>query len=69
VELEATPPLAPAVAKALASLLDEIDPWRPRHDRNGSAWRRAGLAEAVGEAEDAFDYALSPRSTRGATRA
>jgi hypothetical protein len=69
VELEATPPLDPAVAKALASLLDEIDPGRPRDDSNGSPWLRAGLAEAISDSDDAVDYALSPRSTRGATRA
>lgn len=33
-----------------------------------SAWRAAGLLEAV-EADEPEDYALSPRSTRGATRA
>jgi hypothetical protein len=31
-----------------------------------SAWQRAALAEAVERDED---YAFSPRSTRGATRA
>ncbi len=33
-----------------------------------SAWRVAGLREAA-EGEDVESYALSPRSTRGATRA
>jgi hypothetical protein len=34
----------------------------------GSAWREAGLGEAA-HADEPEDYALSPRSTRGATRA
>lgn len=33
-----------------------------------SAWRATGLREGV-EGEEAEDYAPSPRSTRGATRA
>ncbi len=34
-----------------------------------SAWRRAAALEAVDGEPDADGYALSPRSTRGATRA
>jgi hypothetical protein len=34
-----------------------------------SPWRRAGLAEATGRDDGPDAYALSPRSTRGATRA
>ena len=33
------------------------------------AWRRCALEEGVSRADDDSDYALSPRSTRGATRA
>lgn len=33
-----------------------------------SAWRAAGLRDGV-ESDEAEDYAPSPRSTRGATRA
>jgi hypothetical protein len=69
VNLEATPALAPALARALAAVLEDVDARRIAHDGDDSAWRQAGLAEAVGEAEDAFDYAFSPRNTRGATRA
>ena len=68
-QLEATPALDPALAKALAALLEEVDARRLARNDEDSAWRRAALAEAVGEAEDLFDYAFSPRSTRGATRA
>lgn len=38
------------------------DPYR-------AAWRRAGLYEASAADEADASYALSPRSTRGATRA
>jgi hypothetical protein len=34
-----------------------------------SRWRRAGLAEALERAPARRAYALSPRSSRGATRA
>jgi hypothetical protein len=69
VELRAEPPLEPGVAKALATMLEEVDALGSGCNGDESAWRRAGLIEAVDGAEDAFDYAFSPRSTRGATRA
>jgi hypothetical protein len=69
VNLEATPPLDPALAKALVALLEDLDARSPAHDGDDSAWRRAALAEAISDSDDAVDYALSPRSTRGATRA
>lgn len=68
-ELRAEPPLEPAVAKSLATMLEEVDALGSGCNGDESAWRRAGLVEAVDGAEDAFDYAFSPRSTRGATRA
>jgi hypothetical protein len=50
-------------------MLEEVDALGSGRNGDESAWRRAGLVEAVDGAEDAFDYAFSPRSTRGATRA
>ena len=38
------------------------------HTAYDSAWRAAGLRDAV-DGDEPEDYALSPRSTRGATRA
>jgi hypothetical protein len=69
VQVDAIPPLEPGIAEALESVLDEVDAWRPELGRDDNAWRRAGLVEAADGAEDAVDYAFSPRSTRGATRA
>ena len=66
--LDAEPPLDPAVAKALASLLEDVVP-EPAGQSRDDPWRRAGLTEAVEDLEPPADYALSPRSTRGATRA
>ena len=40
-----------------------------RHDGDPSAWRSTALAEAVERDPGRDAYALSPRSTRGATRA
>jgi hypothetical protein len=67
--LEADPSVDAAVLAALvpalrgAGLLDEEDA-RPE------PWRRAAVAEAVDPDDPALDdYAFSPRSTRGATRA
>jgi len=68
VTLDAEPPLDPAVAKALASLLEDVVP-APAGLSRDDPWRRAALTEAVEEEELPADYALSPRSTRGATRA
>jgi hypothetical protein len=69
VNLEATPALDPALAKALAALLEGLDARNPPHNGDDSAWRRAGLAEAISDSDEAVDYAFSPRSTLGATRA
>jgi len=55
-----------ALAEALARAGVELD-GRPMV--YGSPWRRAGLVEATGQDDEADGYALSPRSTRGATRA
>jgi hypothetical protein len=68
VKLDVAPPLEPVVAKALVTLLEGalLETTQKSHD---GPWRRAGLAEAIEGAEGLDDYALSPRSTRGATRA
>jgi len=42
---------------------------REAADNRMSAWRQAGLAGATAAWPVDEDYALSPRSTRGATRA
>jgi hypothetical protein len=57
------PPLDEAVARALAALLDK------KPASVGGAWREAALCEGVELSEQEPGYALSPRSTRGATRA
>lgn len=68
--LEVTPPLPPDEERALAEALGragvELD---GRPAVYGSAWRQAGLAEATGNGDETYGYALLPRSTRGATRA
>jgi hypothetical protein len=68
VKIDVEPPLEPAVAKALAPLLEGNLP-ESAGLSGDSPWRRAGLDEAVEGVEDPEDYALLPRSTRGATRA
>lgn len=55
-----------ALEKALAAAGMTFD-GMPEH--HGSAWRRAAAQEAVDGEPFSDDYALSPRSTRGATRA
>jgi hypothetical protein len=59
-KLEVTPPVEPDVEDALRALLE------PARQPERSAWWRAAVAETVERDED---YAFSPRSTRGATRA
>jgi hypothetical protein len=69
VKLDVEPPLEPAVTKALASFVEGSPPDGTRVS-GASPWRRAGLDEAFeGVEAPPEDYALSPRSTRGATRA
>jgi hypothetical protein len=69
VDLEVDPPLGEPGQRALIEALERagarID---GKPTSYGSAWRRAGLREAADAAEPE-DYALSPRSTRGATLA
>ncbi len=68
-DVEAVPPLDEAGRRAVLAALERagvrvgITPAAYE-----SAWRAAALVEGV-EVEEGEGYALSPRSTRGATRA
>lgn len=68
--LDVVPPVSPDEEQALAEALGragiELDGHAPGYE---GAWRRAGLEEATGHGDEEPGYALSPRSTRGATRA
>ena len=68
-DLEADPPLGEPGQRALIQALERAG---ARVDGTpasyGSAWREAGLREAA-DVDEPEDYARSPRSTRGATRA
>jgi hypothetical protein len=59
-DLEVTPQVDDEVVQALREVL------QPAREPERSAWWRAAVDEAVERDED---YAFSPRSTRGATRA
>ena len=63
------PPVADAVRQALAVVLRERGVAGAGSASYDGAWRRAGLYEGVDRDGDESSYALSPRSTRGATRA
>ncbi len=67
--IEVAPPLGEAELRALSYALERAGvrlDGRPEAYR--SAWRRTALREAT-DNEPVPRYALSPRSTRGATRA
>ncbi len=63
------PPLEDAVSDVLGDLLQERGLYSTGAASYDGAWRRAGLCEGVDRDSDESSYALSPRSTRGATRA
>ena len=67
VEVSVDPPVDEAVRDALAEALSHESGDAYAGYRDG--WRRAALEDGVSRAEDETGYALSPRSTRGATRA
>jgi hypothetical protein len=69
VRLSARPPLDTPVEQALVELLRESRGVAPSHAPCTDAWRQAALREGVDASEPEPGYALSPRSTRGATRA
>jgi len=69
VDIEAVPPVDGSAKRAVIEALErtgvrvEVTP-----TAYGSAWREAGLRDGA-EGDDVEGYPLSPRSTRGATRA
>ena len=63
--LAARPPLDARLLEALEAVVAP----GAGHPAYESVWRRTGLAEACERGPSADRYALSPRSTRGATRA
>jgi len=69
VELSVTPALDDSTERALRSALGAVKADTSQAEAYVSAWRRAGLAEGVEQDDADPGYALSPRSTRGATRA
>ena len=69
VEIVVVPGVAAAQMRALAALLEEAGIRPPHGHGYESAWSRTALREAVERCEREEAYALSPRSTRGATRA
>jgi hypothetical protein len=68
-EIVIVPPVAASEARALATALERAGIRGPDDRGYHSAWRRSALREAVERSAPEDDYALSPRSTRGATRA
>jgi hypothetical protein len=66
--IEVNPSLEDGERRALLAALELVGPRTSADDPYRQAWRTAALREAVDD-EDAVGYALSPRSTRGATRA
>jgi len=63
--LELVPDPSPLEATVVQTALAEARLLGERGPATGSAWRQAGVEEAV----DRAPQALSPRSSRGATRA
>jgi hypothetical protein len=69
VQLDTTPAVDSAVRQALLVALSEAGVGTPCASGYDDAWRQAALREAVEGDEPELGYALSPRSTLGATRA
>ena len=68
--IDVRPPLPDDERDALArALADAGEPLEQQSTAYRSAWRRAAALEAVESEPDEDGYALSPRRTRGATRA
>ena len=67
-QVEVTPPLAGPEQRALLAALEQAEVGEPEPDLYVQAWRLAALQESEAVERDE-DYAFSPRSTRGATRA
>jgi hypothetical protein len=70
-EIEVVPEVSADERRAFEHVLDGVRDEMSREPRRQSAWWRAGALEALESlnASDEDPYALSPRSTRGATRA
>jgi hypothetical protein len=68
-ELDTTPAVDVVVRQALLGVLRQTGVDSSRASGYDDAWRRAALREAVEGDELDLAYALSPRSTLGATRA
>ena len=68
-EIVVVPPVTAAVLRALAAVLERAGMRASAIHGYETAWRRSALREAVDRGEPDDGYALSPRSTRGATRA
>jgi hypothetical protein len=70
VPIDVRPPLPDEARDALERALVEAgEALEEQPSAYRSAWRRAAALEAVDVEPDEDGYALSPRSTRGATRA
>jgi hypothetical protein len=69
VKLDVDPPLDDALLAGLEPVLRDALARPETHPSYASAWRRAAAREAVGNESRPPAYALSPRRTRGATRA
>ena len=68
--LEIVPPVREPELSALREALARAGvPLDGRRETPKSVWRRAAAREAVENEHEPPVYALSPRSTRGATRA
>ena len=66
---DADPPLDDALLAGLEPVLWKALARPETHPSYVSAWRRAAARESVGTEPRPRAYALSPRRTRGATRA
>jgi hypothetical protein len=69
VQVSIDPPVDAPMRRVLAELLRDRAAQAVGRIGYDDAWRRAGLQEGVLRDDVDSDYALSPRSTRGATRA
>jgi hypothetical protein len=69
VDLVVVPSVTAAERRALAAALERAGMRASAIHGYETAWRRSALREAVDRGEPEDGYALSPRSTRGATRA
>jgi hypothetical protein len=69
VKVTVDPPVDEGVRRTLVTILRDYAAPVVGSAGYREAWRRAGLGEGVARDEAEPSYALSPRSTRGATRA